>query len=72
MDYRGIAEGMPVHSADGQDLGRIVKCKPDSFVIEGGFFFPKDYEASYDAVVLVRNGEATLGAKGEDLMRTIH
>jgi len=45
-----LREGMVVHSADGERLGKIVRCGPDGFVIEKGFVFKKDYVARYDDV----------------------
>ncbi|MBI5544698.1 MAG: hypothetical protein HY901_12470 [Deltaproteobacteria bacterium] len=72
MDHRLISEGMPVHSADGQNLGRVIKCNPDKFLIEKGPFFPQEYEADYEEVVLVRNGEATLAESGDSLRETMH
>ncbi len=48
METREIREGMIVRSSDGQKLGKVIRCGADEFVIEKGFFFPKDYIARYD------------------------
>jgi uncharacterized protein (TIGR02271 family) len=45
---RNIREGMTVRSSDGEKLGKVIRCGADEFVIEKGFFFPKDYVARYD------------------------
>jgi uncharacterized protein (TIGR02271 family) len=52
--HASIHEGMKVHSRDGDDLGKIVQCTDESFVIEKGLFFPKDYTTRYDYVTDVR------------------
>ncbi len=48
MDTREIREGMTVRSSDGQKLGKVIRCGADEFIIEKGFFFPKDYVARYE------------------------
>jgi uncharacterized protein (TIGR02271 family) len=55
-----IREGMVVRSADGENLGKVVHCGPDLFIIEKGLFFPKDYECRYDDVTEVRGDEIFL------------
>ncbi len=44
----GIREGMVVRSSDGEKLGKVIRCGEAEFIIEKGFFFPKDYVARYD------------------------
>jgi uncharacterized protein (TIGR02271 family) len=44
----GIHEGMIVRSSDGEKLGKVIRCGADEFIIEKGFFFPKDYVVRYD------------------------
>ncbi|HEX9051589.1 MAG TPA: YsnF/AvaK domain-containing protein [Anaeromyxobacter sp.] len=39
---------MAVRSSDGQKLGKVIRCGADEFIVEKGFFFPKDYVARYD------------------------
>src|SRR5512140_194666 len=48
MDTREIREGMTVRSSDGQKLGKVIRCGADEFIVEKGFFFPKDYVVRYD------------------------
>ncbi len=50
FDYTQIHEGMTVYSSDGEKLGKVHRCDSSMFVIEKGFFFPKDYIARYDDV----------------------
>jgi hypothetical protein len=63
MDRRGIHDGMTVHGADGKKLGTVVQCADDMFVIEKGFFFPKDFVARYEQVAEVREDEVHLASE---------
>lgn len=45
-----ILSGMTVRSADGDKLGKVVAIQGDSFVVEKGIFFPKDFKASFDQI----------------------
>lgn len=60
QDRRGIREGMTVYSADGEKLGKVLECQADTFIIEKGFFFPKDYIARYEDVSGIDGEEASL------------
>jgi uncharacterized protein (TIGR02271 family) len=60
MDRRQIREGMTVYSSDGEKLGKVLTCDRSTFVIEKGFFFPKDYVARYDHVADVRGDSIRL------------
>jgi uncharacterized protein (TIGR02271 family) len=60
MHDRGITEGMIVRSSDGEKLGKVVACQADGFIVEKGFFFPKDYFATFENVVDVRGDEIYL------------
>ena len=42
-----INDGMTVYSSDGEKLGKVIETGADSFAVEKGFFFPKDYLVSY-------------------------
>jgi uncharacterized protein (TIGR02271 family) len=57
---RGVQEGMIVYSADGEKLGKVLQCEADTFIIEKGFFFPKDYIARYQDIGEVRGDEIHL------------
>jgi uncharacterized protein (TIGR02271 family) len=60
MDRSRIREGMAVYSSDGEKLGKVLTCDQSTFVIEKGFFFPKDYVARYDHVADVRGDDVHL------------
>jgi uncharacterized protein (TIGR02271 family) len=60
-----IREGMTVRSSDGEKLGKVIRCDADQFLIEKGFFFPKDYAARYDEVSTIRDDEVLLAATAE-------
>jgi uncharacterized protein (TIGR02271 family) len=65
-----IREGMIARSADGEKLGKVTQLGEAEFVIEKGFFFPKDYVAQYSAITDIRDDEIHLmGRKEEFLMR---
>jgi uncharacterized protein (TIGR02271 family) len=60
METRGVREGMTVRSADGEKLGKVVQCAEQYFLVEKGFFFPKDYLARYSQVLDIRDDEIHL------------
>lgn len=62
-----IREGMTIFSADGEKLGKVVRCDADSFIIEKGLFFHKDYLALYEDVTDLRTDEATLSRTKDQL-----
>lgn len=70
MENRGIREGMTVHSSDGKKLGKVVQCTADLFVIEKGFFFPKDFVARYDQVAAVDGDDVRLSTSSDALEKT--
>src|SRR5690242_4751392 len=45
-----VREGEVVYSADGEKLGKVRTCEADVFIIEKGFFFPKDTIARYEDI----------------------
>jgi len=68
-----IRQGMTVYSSDGEKLGKVIQCDVSTFIIEKGFFFPKDFIARFDDVSLVSGDEirlsrerAQLGIEGRD------
>jgi uncharacterized protein (TIGR02271 family) len=69
MERRGVREGLKVRSSDGKNLGKVVSCGADTFIIEKGFFFPKDFTARYEQVADLREDEIWLGEAGDQLMR---
>jgi uncharacterized protein (TIGR02271 family) len=62
-----ISEGMAVRSSDGEKLGKIVAREADGFVVEKGFFFPKDCFVRADDVVGVSDGEVQLRSTAASL-----
>lgn len=68
MQRQDVREGTTVQSRDGEKLGKIVACGADSFIIEKGIFFPKDYEARYDDI-LDLEGDVLVLAVGRDELR---
>ena len=51
-----VRAGMTVTSTKGERLGNVIRCGADTFVVEKGVFFPKDYELRYDHITAL-NGE---------------
>jgi uncharacterized protein (TIGR02271 family) len=51
-----VRAGMTVTSMNGERLGNVVRVGSDTFVVEKGVFFPKDYELRYDHITSL-NGE---------------
>jgi uncharacterized protein (TIGR02271 family) len=64
---RDIEQGLLVRTAEGEKLGRVVRCEQDTFIIEKGIFFPTDYVARYDDVADVRDREVYLKRGAADL-----
>jgi len=64
-----IQEGMNVRSIDGEKLGKVFAIGDDSFQIEKGLFFPKDYIVRYSDVSDIRDGEIILTHGKENLQR---
>lgn len=42
-EYVTLVPGLEVHDTNGDKIGKIIEVNDDSFVVEKGFFFPKDY-----------------------------
>jgi uncharacterized protein (TIGR02271 family) len=70
IDRAGIREGMIAYSADGQKLGKVVSCDASTFIIEKGFFFPKDYVARYEDIADVQGDDIHL-LRGRDALGEI-
>jgi uncharacterized protein (TIGR02271 family) len=47
---------MLVSSTTGERIGKIIRLDTDTFVVEKGMFFPKDYQLRYDHISDVENG----------------
>jgi len=62
-----VREGMEVWSADGHKLGKVVAIQTDSFVIEKGVLFHKDYTLSTDTIEELRDGRIVLSRRRDEL-----
>ena len=69
MEAKGPATGMKVMSSDGTSLGKIVRVEPDAFVVEKGFFFPKDYIVPMSLLREIREDGCWLSASKDELQR---
>jgi uncharacterized protein (TIGR02271 family) len=61
-----IQEGFEVLSSDGKKLGKVVAIQADNFVVEKGFFFPKDYTIALDDIREVRGDTILLSRTQEE------
>jgi uncharacterized protein (TIGR02271 family) len=64
-----LTQGMKVRSSDGANLGKIVRIEADHFLVEKGFFFPKDYAIPISLVSGVRDDEVWLTSSGAELQQ---
>ena len=58
-DRNSVREGMFVTSTKGERIGKVIRRDDDSFVVEKGTLFPKDYELRYDHITGVDGGAIT-------------
>jgi uncharacterized protein (TIGR02271 family) len=49
-DRNNIQEGMLVTSETGERIGKVIRCDGETFVVEKGTLFPKDYALRYDRI----------------------
>lgn len=49
-DRNNVRPGMFVTSTDGEKIGKVIRCGAETFVVEKGVLFPKDYELRYDHI----------------------
>jgi uncharacterized protein (TIGR02271 family) len=54
-----VHDGMSVTSTKGDRLGKVISRGADTFVVEKGVFFPKDYELRYDHISDAGSGGIT-------------
>jgi uncharacterized protein (TIGR02271 family) len=47
---------MFVMGTQGERIGKVIRCDAETFVVEKGIFFPKDYELRYDHITDVAGG----------------
>lgn len=54
-----VHDGMSVTSTKGDRLGKVISRSTETFVVEKGVFFPKDYELRYDHITDMGSGGIT-------------
>ncbi|HLK93458.1 MAG TPA: YsnF/AvaK domain-containing protein [Polyangia bacterium] len=52
-----VRAGMAVTSTKGERLGNVIRTGAETFVVEKGVFFPKDYELRYDHITALTGDE---------------
>jgi len=65
--YPNLTEGTSVRSQDGEKLGKISAMNEDSFTVQKGFFFPKDFMFRYDDIEDFREGELVVNRSHQEL-----
>jgi uncharacterized protein (TIGR02271 family) len=66
-DSNNVRNGMFVTGTNGERLGKVIRCDQDTFVVEKGTFFPKDYELRYNHITDIKDG--TIVYSLTDLLR---
>lgn len=56
FDETSVRNGMFVMGTQGERIGKVIRCNDETFVVEKGVFFPKDYELRYDHITDVTGG----------------
>ncbi len=56
-DRDSVREGMFVTSTKGERIGKVIRRDDETFVVEKGTLFPKDYELRYDHITGLSGGE---------------
>ena len=56
FDNDSVRNGMFVMGTQGERIGKVILCNEETFVVEKGVFFPKDYELRYDHITDVTGG----------------
>jgi uncharacterized protein (TIGR02271 family) len=51
-----VRNGMFVMGTQGERIGKVIRCDDETFVVEKGVFFPKDYELRYDHITDISGG----------------
>jgi uncharacterized protein (TIGR02271 family) len=49
-DRNSIREGTLVTSTTGERIGKVIRCDAETFIVEKGALFPKDYQLRYDQI----------------------
>jgi uncharacterized protein (TIGR02271 family) len=61
---------MSVTSTKGERLGNVIRCDAETFVVEKGVFFPKDYELRYDHITGISGDQVAYTLSDADLRFT--
>lgn len=73
-DKENVRSGMFVVGTQGERIGKVIRCDEDTFVVEKGVFFPKDYELRYDHITDIAGGTIRYALsdflRGRDLEKT--
>jgi hypothetical protein len=67
-----VREGMRVRDARGTKIGAVSLCEEEAFVVEQGFFFPKELRVGYANVAETRDGEVWLRLSKDELSIGVH
>lgn len=57
LRFPKLSMGMAVYTGDGEKLGSVVALDDESFTVEKGIFFPKDFTARYSDIIDVDSTE---------------
>ena len=55
-DKENVRNGMFVVGTQGERIGKVIRTDGETFVVEKGAFFPKDYELRYDHITDIVGG----------------
>jgi len=73
-DKENVRSGMFVVGTQGERIGKVIRCDADTFVVEKGVFFPKDFELRYDHITDIAGGTVRYALsdflRGRDLEET--
>jgi uncharacterized protein (TIGR02271 family) len=68
-DRMSVQEGMYVTSTSGQRIGKVIRCDAETFVVEKGALFPKDYQLRYDHITGIGSDGSITYSLEEELAR---
>ncbi len=65
-----VRAGMAVTSTKGERLGNVIRTGAETFVVEKGVFFPKDYELRYAHITALTGDELSYSLSDVDARTT--
>lgn len=71
FDSTRIREGMTVYGSEGDKLGKVQFRDRDTFVIEKGVFFPRDYLVRYQDIADIQGDDIRLSRTKDEISRGI-